>query len=136
MKKSNTLTIKFKSLEQWKTELLELPKTKKGYIQPKDVIIFDSLNSFRNFMTLQKLELLTIVATAKPKSVYELAKMLGRALGPVQNDCNSLESLTFIVFVKEKSGRKTIMPKLRFNYDTIIVELPDHHYELSFKAAA
>ncbi len=136
MKKNKSLKIKFKSLEQWKNELLELPITRKGYIQPKDVIIFDSLNSFRNFMTLQKLELLTIVAAAKPKSIYELAKILGRGLGPVQNDCNSLVSLTFLVFEKGKSGRKAITPKLRFNYDRIIVELPDHPYELSFKAVA
>lgn len=136
MKKSNALKIKFRSLDQWEKELLNLPKSKKGYVQPKDVVIFDSLNSFRNFMTLQKLELLTIIASAKPKSVYELSKMLDRALGPVQNDCKGLEGLGFIILEQEKSGRKTIIPKLKFNYDRIIVELPDHHYELSFKAAA
>lgn len=136
MKKSNSLKIKFRSLDQWEKELHNLPKARKAYVQPKDVVIFDSLNSFRNFMTLQKLELLTIIASAKPKSVYELSKMLDRALGPVQNDCNGLEGLGFIIFEQEKSGRKTIVPKLKFNYDTIIVELPDHHYELSFKSVA
>lgn len=136
MKKNNALKIKFKNLDQWEKELLDLPKSKKSYIQPNDVIIFDSLNSFRNFMTLQKIELLTIIASAKPKSVYELAKMVDRALGPVQNDCNILESVGFIVFEKQKTGRKTIAPKLKFNYDRIIVELPEHPYELSFKAVA
>lgn len=136
MKKNSALKVKFKSIDQWEKELLDLPKTKKTSIQPKDVVIFDSLNSFRNFMTLQKLEILTIIASAKPKSVYELAKMVDRALGPVQNDCNILESVGFIVFEKKTTGRKTIAPKLKFNYDRIIVELPEHPYELSFKAAA
>lgn len=62
--------------------------------------------------------------------------MVDRALGPVQNDCNALEGLGFIILKKEKAGRKTIMPKLKFNYDKLIIELPDHPYEWSFKAAA
>lgn len=136
MIRNKALKVKFKNLDLWEKELLDLPKTKKGFIQPKDVIFFDSLNSFRNFMTLQKLEILTIIASAKPKSVYELAKMVDRALGPVQNDCYILESVGFIVFEKQKTGRKTIAPKLKFNYDRIIVELPQHPYELSFKAVA
>lgn len=135
MKKNKALKIKFRSLDHLEKELLDLPKAKKGYIQPKDVIVFDSLTSFRNFMTLQKLEILTIIASVKPKSIYELAKMLDRALGPVQNDCNGLEGVGFIVFEQEKNGRKTIIPKLKFSYDKIIVELPDHPYELAFRAA-
>lgn len=136
MKKSKALKIRFKGLDQLEKELLEIPKTKKGYIQPSDVILFDSIGSFRNFMTLQKLELLTIIASAKPKSIYELSRMVDRALGPVQNDCNALEELGFIVFEKEKTGRKTIMPKLKFNYDKLIIELPAHPYEWSFRAVA
>lgn len=52
-------------------------------------------------MTLQKIEILTIIASAKPKSVYELAKMVDRALGPVQNDCYILESIGSL-FLKNK----------------------------------
>lgn len=136
MKNKKALTIKFQSLEQLKKELLDLPKTKKGYIQPEDVLLFESLNGFRNFMTLQKLELLAVISSANPKSVYELAKMVNRAIATVQKDCNVLASSGFIVFDKEKGGRKTLAPRLRFNYDRIIVQMPEHPYELSFKAAA
>lgn len=136
MKNKKALTIKFQSLEQLKKELLDLPKTKKGYIQPEDVLLFESLNGFRNFMTLQKLELLAVISSANPKSVYELAKMVNRAIATVQKDCNVLASSGFIVFDKEKGGRKTLAPRLKFNYDRIIVQMPEHPYELSFKAAA
>lgn len=136
MRKTKTLKIKFESIDQWEKELLSLPKHKNSFVQSKNIIFFDSLNSFRNFMTLQKLEILTIIASAKPKSVYELAKMVDRSIGPVQNDCNTLESVGFIVFEKQKTGRKTIAPKLAFNYDKIIVELPEHPYQLAFKAVA
>ena len=136
MKNKKALTIKFQSLEELKKELLELPLTKKGYIQPEDVLLFESLNGFRNFMTLQKLELLAVISATKPKSVYELAKMVNRAIATVQKDCSSLANSGFIVFEKEKGGRRTLAPRLKFNYDRIIVEMPEHPYELSFKAAA
>ena len=136
MKNKKTLKIQFKNIDQAKNELLALTKIKKSYIQPENVILFESLNGFRNFMTLQKLELLTIIASEKPKSIYELAQIVNRAIAPVQKDCNALSRSGFIVFEKERNGRKTLAPRLKFNYDTIIIELPDHPYEISFKAAA
>lgn len=136
MKNKKALTIKFKNLDELEKELLDLPKKKVGYIQPKDVVLFESINGFRSFMTLQKLEILTLIASEKPKSVYELARIVDRAIAPVQKDCNILAKAGFIIFEKEKGGRKTITPKLKFDYDRLIVELPEHPYELSFKAAA
>ena len=85
---------------------------------------------------LQKLELLTLIASEKPKSVYELAKMVDRSVAPVQKDCATLAKTGFIFFEKEKGGRGTMTPKLKFDYNKIVVELPDHPYELSFKAAS
>ncbi len=136
MKTKKALTIKFISLAELEKELIDYPKTKIGYIQPTDVILFENINGFRNFMTLQKLELLTLIASAKPKSVYELAKMVDRAISPVQKDCHSLAQAGFIKFEKEKGGRGTMTPKLKFAYNRIVVEMPSHPYELSFKRAA
>lgn len=136
MKNKKSLTIKFKNLDDLKKELLDLPKKKSGYIQPTDVILSESINGFRNFMTLQKLELLTLIASEKPKSVYELAKMVERAIAPVQKDCAALAKAGFIFFEKEKGGRRTMTPKLKFDYNRIVIELPDHPYELSFKSAS
>ncbi len=134
--KSKTMTVGFKSLEDMENDLLALPKRKRPEIQPRDVIYFDSLGSFRSFMTIQKLEILTLIANAKPKSIYELAKMLNRAIAPVQKDCQSLAATGFIEFGKEKGGRGTLTPKLIFNYDRILVKLPAHPYELQFSSAA
>lgn len=134
--KSKTMTIEFKRLQDMENDLLTLPKSKKSQLQPKSVVYFDSLDSFRSFMTIQKLEILTLIANANPKSVYELAKMLGRAIAPVQKDCQSLEAVGFIEFEKEKGGRGTLTPKLIFDYDRILVMLPAHPYELQFSSAA
>ena len=135
MKVNKTLRIKFKSLEDLKTELLDLPKKKKGYIQPTDVILFESLNAFRNFMTLQKLEILMVIAAKKPRSVYELAQLVGRAIAPVQKDCSALAKAQFIYFEKELGGRGSLKPLLKFDYDRLLVEMQDFPYELWFRAA-
>lgn len=134
MKNRKLLKIVFRSIDETMQLLLDLPKTGAGYNQPKNVLIFESVNGFRNFMTLQKIELLSIIATKKPKSIYELAQMVGRSIAPVQKDCNSLEQSHFIVFKKEIGGRGSLTPKLKFNYNTIHVELPKHPYELMFCA--
>lgn len=131
-----TLVVEFRDLKSFERDLLAVTKNKVSKIQPKHVIYFDSLASFRSFMTMQKIEILTLVAKEKPKSIYELSKMLGRAIAPVQKDCQMLEAAKFIIMQKEKGGRGTLTPKLPFPYHSILVKLPDHPYELQFKAAA
>ncbi len=134
--KNKAMIIKFKSLSELENELLNLEKKKKPKGQSTNVIFFDSVTSFRNFMTLQKLEILTMIAFAKPKSVYELTRMLDRGLAPVQKECQMLESVGFIKLKKEKTGRGSLKPRLAFNYDRLVVQLPEHAYELQFKAVA
>jgi len=136
LKKSNILTVAFKSLADIEKDLLSLVKNRTPKIQSKGTIYFDSVGSFRNFMTIQKLEILALIAKAKPKSVYELSKMLNRAIAPVQKDCQMLGDAGFIIFDKEEGGRGTLTPKLAFKYNCILVKLPDYPYELQFSAAA
>lgn len=131
-----TLVIGFKNADSLEEDLLQAYKSRKSRLQPKNEVLFDSLKSFRSFMTLQKLELLTLIAYAKPKSIYEIAQMTDRGLAPVQKDCQMLEQMGFIKFEKQRGGRGNLTPKLKFDYDRILVQLPEHPYELRFKAAA
>lgn len=134
--KNRSMIISFKSIDDLERDLLSLTKKRTPQVQAKNVIYFDTVTSFRNFMTLQKLEILTMIAFEKPKSIYELTKMLDRGLAPVQNECHMLEKAGFIKLERQKSGRKSLKPRLSFNYDRIIVQLPEHHYELQFKVAS
>lgn len=86
-------------------------------------------------MTLQKLEILATIASAEPKSVYELCQLLNRGLAAVQKDCQSLEAARFIKFKKQKGGRGSLRPMLAFDYDRIVVETREHPYSLKFAAA-
>jgi predicted transcriptional regulator len=133
---ARTMVVEFKGLQDLERDLLDLPKDRTKKTQPKNMIYFDSLSSFRSFMTIQKLEILTLIATAKPKSVYELAKILNRAIAPVQKDCQMLEATGFIELNKEKGGRGNLIPRLTFDYNCILVKMPNYPYELQFNAAA
>lgn len=134
--KNKAMIIRFKNLNDLEKELLSLEKKKVSQIQSKNTIFFDSVASFRNFMTLQKLEILTMIAFEKPKSVYELTQMLDRGLAPVQKDCQMLEKAGFIKLAREKTGRGSLKPRLTFEYDRLVVQLSEHPYELQFKAVA
>jgi predicted transcriptional regulator len=134
--KNKAMIVMFKNLDELERELLSLEKKKIPQIHAKNVVYFDSVTSFRNFMTLQKLEILTMIAFEKPKSVYELTQMLDRGLAPVQKECQMLEKAGFIKLEREQTGRGSLRPRLTFDYDRLVVQLPEHPYELQFKAGA
>lgn len=136
MKTKKEMIIVFKSLEDLGAEAITAIRNKNSKVQPVNVIYFSNWTSFRNFMSLQKIEILTMISSVQPKSIYELTRLLDRSLAAVQKDCEVLEKTGFITLEKQKSGRKQLLPRLKFNYDKIIVKLSDHPYELSFKAAA
>lgn len=136
MKSKKEMIIKFMTLDELSQNALQSIKARKPDIQPKNIIYFDSWTSFRGFMTLQKIEILTMISSVQPRSIYELAKLLDRSLAAVQKDCEILERIGFIKLKKQKTGRGSITPTLVFEYDKIVVNLPKHAYELSFRAAA
>ena len=133
---NRAMTVTFKDIAELEKDLLGVFKKKAPKVQPMSVVYFDNITSFRSFMTLQKIEILTLIAAANPKSVYELTQMLDRGLAPVQKDCQMLERSGFIKFEKEKGGRGSLKPKLVFDYNRIVVQLPEHPYELQFSAAS
>ena len=135
MKSKKEMVIAFKSLEQLGQEAMKAIKSKKPNIQAKNIIYFDSWSSFRGFMSLQKLEILTMISSLEPNSIYELTRLLDRSLSAVQKDCEALEQVGFITLKKKMTGRGQVVPRLKFNYDKIVVKLPQHPYQLAFKAA-
>lgn len=136
MKNKKCLYINFKTLDELEQETLHAIESRKPKIQPLNVLFFESLRDFRDFMTVQKLEVLAVISSRKPDSVYELAQLLDRDTSAVQRDCNVLMNTGFITLEESNSNRKSKIPRLKFNYDRIVVQLPKLSYELSFKIAA
>ena len=88
----------------------------------KESITFHSIDQFRKVMTNKRIELLKVIKHKKPKSVYELAKLVNRSVDNVNNDVRFLEQLGFIETEKIKNGRHKLTPSVDF--DKIEIELP------------
>ena len=72
------LFIRFQNFQKFKKEILDAILTKKKCVQSKNEVYFESSESFRKFMTMQKIEILVSVANLKPLSIYALAQIVDR----------------------------------------------------------
>ncbi len=134
--KNNILEIRFQTLADFKKEVKRAIAKRESSIQHPHHIFFDSVESFRKFMTIQKIELLTSIATQKPSSIYELAKMVDRDFAAVLRDCTGLEGTGFIKLKETKDNKNTKIPALSFAYSVIAVLLPKRPYQIEFMEAA
>lgn len=130
------MEIHFQSLEDLDKKTRKALASRTPSIQPKNQIVFDSVASFRHYMTIQKIELLTAIANQRPSSIYGLAQIVDRDFAAVLRDCTSLETTGFIKLKSTKNMKKTKIPQLSFNYSGIIVHLPKVPYQIEFKVAA
>jgi len=67
---------------------------------------FDSLALVRKLLNKEKARLIHIIKTKNPKSLYELAKILGRNFKSVSDDVKLLKRFGFIEMVSEKTGKR------------------------------
>ena len=138
--KIKPLKITFESISDFKTRtkkaLEVVVKHRKKSIQPKDTLIWASVEAYQQFMSDQKYTILAAIYKYDPQSVYQLAKILNRAQQNVARDCDLLEKHGFITFKEAEGGRKMKSPKLAFDYNAILVHLPSVTYKVEFEDAA
>lgn len=87
-------------------------------------------------MSDNKYALLAAVYKHKPKTVYQLAKVLDRPIQNVFRDCEILEGHGFIKLVKSYDARNSKRPKLAFDYNAIVIYLPKVTYRVEFEDMA
>lgn len=134
--KNDTLEIRFQDFKTFKKATKDALSKRKKTIQPKNHIYFESLAVFRHFMTIQKIEILTVIVNCHPGSIYELANMVDRDFAAVLRDCNMLEGTGFIKLKPAKDNKNTKIPELSFDYSSILVKLPQSEYSIEFDTAA
>lgn len=122
--KLKMLNIKFKTQDQLIREVKGALSGKTTAIDKKNELVFDSIESFKRFMSTNKLELLITISKISPESIYQLAKIVDRKYPHVLKDCRELEFFGFLKFVESTNARKCIKPELQFNYDMINVRNP------------
>jgi len=87
----------------------------------EDSISFQSLDHLRKFLTPKRLELLKVIRHKKPKSLYELSKLVDRTPENVSTDIKFLEQLGFVEVTKVKEIRKKSVPEV--TYDKMTLEI-------------
>lgn len=140
MTKIKALKVKFESWDDFfaKAEIAlhDAVVHGKKTIQDKDVRLWSSVEAYQKFMNGQKHAILAAIYKYQPQSVYQLAKILNRAQQNVARDCDVLEGHKFIKFVESKDGRKTKAPRLFFDYNAIVVYMPNLTYRIDFDVTA
>ena len=76
----------------------------------------------RQLLSNEKARILHVIKQEKPKSIYDLAKKLGRGFKSVNDDLKLLERFGFIELIEEKTKNR-IRHKPEIIVDTIIIHL-------------
>lgn len=123
--KLNFLYIIFQGPKDFLSDVDKALKSGKGLNRKiENTLTFDSVKTFNNFMTVNKIQILRAISQLKPESVYQLATILGREPQHVLKDCRYLESFKFIKLEDTENERKSLRPVLAFNYDVIKTNSP------------
>lgn len=86
-----------------------------------ETICFDSVEEMQKFLSPERIRLLRTVHEKRPKSIYELAHMLGRERKNVTEDVKLLESVGLI---EKKAARKNKEKvELIVDYDKIQMDI-------------
>ena len=90
---ARTLTIRISSLDEGLKRFRETYRAVEGgrSVPRRGGVYFTSLAAARNLLTPSRLALLRAVRTRRPRSIYDLAKIVGRDLKNVQDDLRILE---------------------------------------------
>ena len=117
--KLKVLNVVISNKEQFMKGLTRALK-KRGLSADEDnTIEFDSFETFKRVITLNKIQILMAIARLKPESINQLAKLVEREYPHVLNDCHALETYGFIRLDDVGGARKQFTPRLVFDYDLI-----------------
>lgn len=119
------LNIVFQESKDFFTEVDKALKSGHGMDRrKKNILTFDTVKTFNNFMTVNKVQILRAISQLKPESIYQLATFLGREPQHVLKDCRFLESSKFIKLEETTNVRNSLKPILVFDYDVIKTDSP------------
>jgi predicted transcriptional regulator len=120
---AKTLTIRIKSLDEAMETFRRTFKAVEGSIRSKagvqrrEEVFFTSIEAARKLLTPNRLSLLRAIRTERPRSMYALARRVGRDLKNVQQDLRLLESYGLIRMARSRQrgkGRPTKAPRALF----------------------
>ena len=92
-----------------------LPKQESSYS-------FQNIEDYIKTLTPKRLELLSVIRHKKPKSMYELSKMVNRDFKNVSEDIHILKEVGLIEIEEKDIPKKIIIPSVKF--DRLRISIP------------
>lgn len=90
--------------------------------KPIKGVYFTSLEAARNFLTPRRIQLLGLIKKRSPRSIYELAKLAGRAFSGVHLDVCTLAKHGLLKLTRPaQSRRRAVHPTV--TYDSISITI-------------
>lgn len=86
--------------------------------KPIKGVYFTSLEAARNFLTPRRIQLLGLIKKRSPRSIYELAKLAGRAFSGVHLDVSTLAKHGLLKLDRPPHSRRRAVHPTVF-YDSI-----------------
>jgi len=122
---SKTLTIRIKAFDEG---LEGFRRTYKAVRAGKKVVrdegvYFTSIEAARNLLTKSRLALLHAIRQHHPRSIYQLAKLVGRNLKNVQTDLQLLERYGLVRFEESKRDGNRRVKAAVVPFDEIAVKI-------------
>jgi predicted transcriptional regulator len=114
MKKKHAKII-VKTIENTKLEWKEALQGKRKRIQKDDEIIFASLEAVARVFSKGRMEILSAVIQKRPKSIYELAKLLDRDFKTVHTDVKLLADIGLLDLKEAGTSRNGLIPLAKFS---------------------
>ncbi len=84
-----------------------------------------SIKEFKQLLSLEKSRILHVIKAKKPKSIYSVAKELGRDFKAVRQDIKLLEQFELVRLIPEndkKTGRNRLRPVLELDKLNVSIE--------------
>jgi len=98
----------------------EAVDTGKPNIQPKNLMLVDSIETTYKIMTEPRLEIFYMINEKKPRNINQLAELLGKDTANVWRDCQVLANIGIIKLKKESKEIKPIAL-----YERIVLDFPN-----------
>ena len=94
----------------------------KRFTSEKDEYDFEGLTALRRLLSNEKARVLHTIKTKSPKSLYHLAKLLGRDFKSVMEDIKLLERFGFVELAAEKTGKRERLKPILIS-DTVHINI-------------
>ncbi len=122
---SKTLTIEIRPLTDLVGDFRQAFKAAQQgrALKRREGVYFTSLEAARNFLTKERLGLLRAIREKRPRSIYELAKMIDRDLKNVQQDVALLERHGLVKLTEKRRGEKSKVRVPEAPFDEIALRI-------------